>query len=197
MNERLIIAVALGCACMLSLILPIQGLSEDAEINSLKAEAINISKRFGGNLKPRLKEAMRNGGPVKAIDVCSNKAPEIAKELSRETGWQVKRVSLKPRNSKTAIPDEWEREILQKFNERQAHGESPGQMSHGEIVDGRFRFLKAQPVGSLCLTCHGENIIDPVKNALKSNYPDDKATGYSLGEIRGAFSLSKKLRPSE
>ena len=193
MNERLIIAVALGCACMLSLILPIQGLSEDAEINSLKAEAINISKRFGGNLKPRLKEALKSGGPVKAINVCSRKAPEIASELSHETGWQVKRVSLKPRNSSTAVPDEWETKILQQFNERLAQGESPGQLAHGEIVNGRFRFIKAQPVESICLTCHGKNVTEKIRNTLRKNYPDDKATGYSLGEIRGAFSLSKKL----
>ncbi|MFO7606386.1 MAG: DUF3365 domain-containing protein [Desulfurivibrionaceae bacterium] len=188
-----IVPLALGCACLLTLILPFQVLGEDAEIKSLKAEALSIAKRFGENLKPRLKEALKNGGPVKAIDVCSNKAPQIARELSLETGWQVKRVSLKPRNSRTASPDEWERAILQKFNERQALGEPPDKLAHGEIVDGRFRFLKAQPVESLCLLCHGKTIAEPVKNALKLHYPNDKATGYSLGEIRGAFSLSKKL----
>lgn len=193
MSDKLIVAVAFGCACLLSFVLPFQVLSDDGEKTSLKAEAISIAKRFGGALKPRLKEALQNGGPVKAIDVCSKRAPEIARELSLETGWEVKRVSLKPRNSKTAKPDEWERVILQQFNERQARGESPEQMGHGEIKDGRFRFLKAQQVESVCLICHGKTITDPVRKALKLHFPNDKATGYSLGEIRGAFSLSREL----
>ena len=193
MTYRSIIAYVLGCFFLLGFIIPTPALSGDAGITSLKAEAVSIVKRFGGNLKPRLKEALKSGGPVKAIDVCSRKAPEIAGELSHETGWQVKRVSLKPRNSSTAVPDEWERKVLQQFNERLAQGESPGQLAHGEIVNGRFRFLKAQPVESICLTCHGKNVTEKIRNTLRKNYPDDKATGYSLGEIRGAFSLSKKL----
>ncbi len=193
MKGRSIVPLALGCACLLTLILPFQVLGEDAEIKSLKAEALSIAKRFAGKLKPRLKEALKNGGPVKAIEVCSKEAPRIARELSLETGWQVKRVSLKPRNRRTASPDQWERAILQKFNERRALGEPPDELAHGEIVDSRFRFLKAQPVESLCLLCHGETIAEPVKNALRLHYPNDKATGYSVGEIRGAFSLSKNL----
>ena len=44
------------------------------------------------------------------------------------------------------------------------------------------------------LAKHDENYMPPeVEEALKNHYPEDTATGYSLGQIRGAFSLSKKL----
>ena len=193
MRDQSIVTIVFGCACLLVLLLPSQVLSGSNENASLQAEALSIAKRFGGTLKPRLKGALQTGGPIKAIDVCSINAPGIAKELSLETGWEIKRVSLNPRNSKTARPDQWERKILQQFNERQAQGEPPEKMAHGEIVDGRYRFMKAQGVEAICLICHGKTLIPSVENALKLHYPNDKATGYSLGEIRGAFSLSKQL----
>ena len=160
---------------------------------TLNKEAMSIVKKFGGTLKPQLKKALKSGGPVKAIEVCSVKAPEIAKKLSSETGWKVKRVSLKARNSKTAIPDAWERKVLMQFDARQAKGEKAEKMAYAEVVDGRFRFMKAQGVGGVCMNCHAEKIKAPVAKALKHHYPDDKARGYSLGQIRGAFSLSKNL----
>ena len=151
------------------------------------------SKEIRGTLKPQLKSALLSGGPVNAIKVCSTQAPEIARKLSLETGWEIKRVSLKPRNRKTALPDEWERRVLEHFDERQSKGEAPGKMAYGEIIDGQFRFMKAQGVEPVCLKCHGERLTPAVEDALKQHYPDDKATGYSLGQVRGAFSLSKGL----
>ncbi len=160
---------------------------------SLKAEAVGIVKKFGGTLKPQLVGAMKSSGPVAAIEVCSVQAPAIAKQLTKETGWNVKRVSLKARNNNTAIPEAWETKVLQQFEERQANGEPAKKMAYAEIVDGQYRFMKAQGVGPLCLKCHGEQVQDSIQAALKLHYPKDTAMGYKLGEIRGAFSLTKEL----
>ena len=62
-----------------------------------------------------------------------------------------------------------------------------------EVTDGRFRFMKAQAVEAVCLNCHAAEIEPEVEAALKQKYPNDKARGYSLGQIRGAFSLSREL----
>lgn len=161
----------------------------------LKDEAVGIVKKFGGSLKPQLKQAIQEGGPAHAVSVCAEKAPAIAEQLSNETGWQIKRVSLKPRNQQNAEPDAWEREVLQQFDQRQANGESAAEMAVAEIVDGEFRFMKAQGVETVCLNCHAADIPPEVEAALKTNYPMDKARGYSLGQIRGAFSLTKSLEP--
>jgi hypothetical protein len=79
------------------------------------------------------------------------------------------------------------------FNNRQKNGESAKKMAYSEVVDGKFRFMKAQGTEKVCLTCHSKNVASKVKKEIHKYYPNDKATGYSLGEIRGAFSLSKKL----
>ncbi|MDJ0832447.1 MAG: DUF3365 domain-containing protein [Gammaproteobacteria bacterium] len=169
--------------------------SAAAEVDKakLKQEAVSIVKKFGGTLKPALKKAIKTGGPAHAVSVCSETAPEIAQKLRSDTGWYVKRVSLKPRNSSSAIPDSWEQKVLQQFDQRQAKGESAEKMAYAEVVDGKFRFMKAQGVEPVCLTCHAATIAPDTEAALKDKYPDDKARGYTLGQIRGAFSLAKDL----
>jgi hypothetical protein len=178
-------------ATALLTVTPLQ--AEQANQGELKKEAVKLIKLFGGTLKPELKSALQNGGPAHAIGVCSEKAPEIAKNLSDASGWNIKRVSLKARNSSSAIPDSWEQKVLKQFDERQAKGESAKNMAYSEVVDGKYRFMKAQGAGKLCLTCHGAEVKPEVEAALKEKYPDDMARGYSLGQIRGAFSLTKDL----
>ncbi len=164
------------------------------DMNALKAEAIGIVKQFGGSLKPELKQAMQAGGPPNAISVCAEKAPAIARQLSDQSGWYLKRVSLKPRNAESATPDAWEKKVLQQFDERQASGESADKMAYAEVVDGRFRFMKAQGVEGICLACHGAELKPATEAALDAKYPLDTARGYDLGQIRGAFSLAKDLQ---
>jgi len=166
-------------------------LAADNNKDELKQEAISIVKKFGGTLKPQLQDAVKSGGPAHAISVCSTLAPVIAQNLSNETGWEVNRVSLKARNNKTAIPDAWEKKVLQQFDERQTAGESAEKMAFGEVVDGKYRFMKAQGVEALCLNCHAAEVSPEVEAALRQYYPQDTARGYTLGQIRGAFSLSR------
>lgn len=167
--------------------------AQQIDTSSLKTEAITIVKKFGGTLKPQLKKALAQGGVQQAIEVCSVQAPEIAKNLSMSTQWQVKRVSLKARNHRNAVPNAWERSVLEEFNHRQQQGESAKTIAKSAVVGDEFRFMKAQGTAPLCLTCHGSTLTAETKAALKEYYPEDKATGYSLGQIRGAFSLTKKL----
>lgn len=167
--------------------------AQSIDMPGLKAEAITVVKQFGGTLKPKLKKALTQGGVKEAIDVCSVKAPEIAKDLTLTTPWHVKRVSLKARNNNNAIPDAWEKSVLEEFDQRQQQGESAKTMAKAEVVNGEFRFMKAQGTASLCLTCHGSKLSADTKAALNKYYPKDQAVGYSLGQVRGAFSLTKKL----
>lgn len=188
MNPKLL-PLLLGLPLLLSL----QSLhAADLDKEQLKQEAIGIVKKFGGSLKPELKKAIQAGGPAHAISVCSERAPSIAQNLSSDSGWMVKRVSLKAR-SETAVPDAWEKKVLEQFDQRQANGESAAKMAYMEVVDGSFRFMKAQGVEAVRLNCHAAEIKPEVGAALKQKYPNDKARGYTLGQIRGAFSLSRDI----
>jgi hypothetical protein len=178
-------------------LLPVHGRSgtipDQQDQHALQQEAKALVKRFASELKPRLSNALQSGGPVHAITVCADQAPQIASQISIETGWQVKRVSLKARNQSGATPDDWEKQVLQSFETRRAGGEAVSSMIHSEIIDSSYRFMKPQIVEAVCLNCHGSKLQPDVTRALQQHYPNDQATGYSLGQIRGAFSLSKTL----
>lgn len=182
--------ITAGALATIIISLPVQAVEVNQQ--ALKKEAVGIVKRFGGTLKPELKKALKKGGPAYAISVCSEKAPAIAHQLQNDTGWYIKRVSLKPRNP-LAKPDPWEEKVLKMFDERQAKGEDPKKMAYAEVVDGKYRFMKAQGVEQVCLNCHAAKVKPEVEAALKEKYPNDKARGYSLGQVRGAFSLARDL----
>ncbi len=165
----------------------------ESDLDALKLEAVALVQQFGGTLKPQLKSAMQSGGTVKAIDVCSRQAPQIAQSIAEASGWSVKRVSLKARNATMGTPDNWERQTLEWFDAQVEAGVDASTLVKAEVVDGAYRFMKAQPVQGLCLSCHGEALSPDTEAALKAHYPDDLARGYQMGQVRGAFSVQKQI----
>lgn len=163
--------------------------------NAAAEEAKVLTKVFAETLKGELQAAIKAGGPISAVAVCKDRAPTIAADLAKHSGWDVKRTSLKPRNLALDTPDAWERQVLTRFEERKAAGEAADTLAFGAVVDDagtkRFRFMKAIPTGDVCLACHGKDINPDVASALDAAYPKDQARGYALGDIRGAFSVSK------
>ncbi|RLA25688.1 MAG: DUF3365 domain-containing protein [Gammaproteobacteria bacterium] len=153
-------------------------------------ESRSITKFLGSRLQADLKEAISTGGPVAAINVCKDAAPHIAAELSRMSGAKVSRTSLRFRNPRNA-PEAWQAVILEEFDARLKSAESTASLEHFEVAaDSSARFMKAIPTGPVCLVCHGSDLAPEVRAVLDEHYPYDRARGYELGEIRGAFSIN-------
>lgn len=154
-------------------------------------------KAMGGQLKGELQAAVKAGGPVAALSVCNEKAPAIASAVSQEKNVSISRVSLKNRNPDNA-PNEWQTAVLNDFESRKAAGESADKLFHAEVVEDngqkQFRFMKAIAAGKACLTCHGEEIKPEITAKLNEVYPDDKATGFKEGDLRGAFVVITNLQ---
>ena len=180
------------CAALLIPAFLLASDDNSAEIEQAK----KATAAFGGALKSELVKAMQSGGAIAAIDVCHTRADEIAETLSKKTGMNVSRVSAKNRNPGNAAND-WQLNVLRSFDERRESGEAPGSLTWNETVENakgeEFRFMKAIPTGGLCLQCHGTAIAPEVSTRLDELYPDDKATGYSEGQIRGAFLVTRQL----
>jgi len=164
--------------------------------DALAAQARGIVKSFATDLKQTLVKTMKSEGPVAAIAVCNVSAPEIAEEKAAASGWKVGRTSAKLRNPENA-PDSWEAKVLAMFATKKAAGKDLKTLQFYETVEENgkksFRYMKAIPVAKGCLACHGENVKDPVKASLKDLYPQDTATGFKIGDLRGAFTLTKPL----
>ncbi len=169
-----------------------------ADEAKLLDEARGVATSVPPKLLAVLQEEIAKGGPEGAIDVCRDKAPQLAKEVSEKTGWNVRRDSLKNRNPK-AVPDAWEQAVLQDFDRRAAAGENPATLEKGEVVVDNgvkvYRYIKALPVQPLCLNCHGapENMSQATKAKLAERYPNDKGTGYAVGQIRGAMTIRRPI----
>ncbi len=184
-------------AIALALTLFANGPAFSGEFKSPQAEARSIIKNYVGDLKANLISAIKDGGPANAIKVCQTVAVPLADHISEDSGWKLARTSLRLRNQANAA-DEWELKVMMDFARKRAAGANPKKLEYSEVVsvDGKktFRYMKAIPTKAVCLKCHGTAITDNVKNKLTELYPNDKATGYKAGQIRGVFTLSKVIK---
>ena len=132
--------------------------------------------------------------PASALRVCASIAQNVARKHEAE-GWRVRRVSQKVRNPGDT-PDPDERDVLRFWEQEKAAGRLGPTTEHREIVtEGGQRYIRyMRPIfiaGPVCLQCHGApSKLDPdVVRALEELYPQDQATGYAVGDLRGAISV--------
>lgn len=167
------------------------------DVKEYVAEANMIIKDFMTSLKSELVAALKAGGPANGIEVCKSAAPVITAEVVERHGWDVGRTALKVRNPDNK-PSEWEREMLEAFVKQTSEGADPKTLSVTRIVEKggekTFRYMKVIPMGAKpCTTCHGDKIDPALQAKIKELYPEDEAVGFKPGEVRGAFTLSRKI----
>jgi hypothetical protein len=153
-----------------------------------------LSTDLGGLVMSTLQEQ----GPVAALEVCSTVAQRRTSEHAA-SGVGVRRVSERLRNPDNA-PDEWEARELEEMARLHEQGETPSEVvgifRRGEA--STLRYLRPITIAPPCLTCHGQpsEIAPEVAEILRQRYPDDRATGYRAGDLRGAVSVAVDLPPT-
>jgi len=157
------------------------------------AKARDVVQLFKDRLRGELAAALKSGPVANAIGTCQTLAPDLTTQISDDSGIELARVALKLRNPENA-PDDWEEKVLQSFQAQALTGADVAKLEHYEIIttaegDKMFRYMRGIPVREKCLACHGTDVKQDVKAELARLYPEDKATGYKLGEMLGAFSL--------
>ena len=169
--------------------------ADSDEQAAFERDAQAAIKDLSTHLKEALMSALQDGGPVEAISVCKLVAPTIADEMSKKYSLDIHRTSLRVRNLENEA-DSWETGVLQNFETRLKTGEAIQSLTFIEKVDSDlgydWRYMKAIPTDKVCLSCHGSKIALPVSKIIDKNYPNDMATGYKMGDIRGAFSVKRR-----
>ena len=166
-----------------------QGVSEN-QLVAMRTTANDFMKE----LKGVLIQQMQTGGIMQAVSVCSDTAQLLTNKFGVERGVFIKRVSLKNRN-KNNFPDDVEKRALNKFELLKQNNELDGETEFAEITtEGDYKYLhylKPIILQAECLNCHGnqENMMPDVKDLIAQNYPADRATGYKVGDLRGAVSI--------
>jgi hypothetical protein len=135
--------------------------------------------------KRQLQTALQQGlakGPESAIDACRSEAPRVAWALTTETK-RVGRTSHRLRNPANA-PKPWMQPILEELQ-----AAAPGAIAYrvAPIEPGWVGYAEPIYLQPPCLTCHGTSIRPSIARELEALYPEDRATGFSVGDFRGLF----------
>jgi hypothetical protein len=132
----------------------------------------------------RLTEAMNDGGPVRALDVCKEEAQRLTVEVAKQEGIAIGRTSFRVRNGKNA-PRPWAKGPVMAASGKKVSEVDPVLFDLGTKIG----LLRPIPTGPLCLNCHGDKatLAKDVRASLERHYPTDRATGFKENDVRGFF----------
>ncbi len=144
--------------------------------------ARTAAKTFKVALKKALTGALSDGGPAKAIEVCSREASRLAAAASHD-GITLGRATTKTRNPNNRARG-WQADAFAQF-EALPDAERAGATFTRTLDDGATAYAEPLIAQGLCLMCHGTAVAGEVATAIASRYPEDQATGYAEGDLRG------------
>ncbi|MCB4763191.1 MAG: DUF3365 domain-containing protein [Sulfurovum sp.] len=156
--------------------------------DNIKSEGINYIKMLGGALKNELKAHMKKDpSGLEALTFCTGGANKITNDVNAKlpTYAKVRRTALKVRNSKVNTPDKIDKEVMEAYKKSiVAKTFTPKDIKVIKVGD-TTRVYKPLTIKKVCLKCHGANLSPKITKVLKSAYPDDNATGFKEGDLRG------------
>lgn len=143
-----------------------------ADVEGLTALRSSLAKSFVG--EPDQETFARVCKPVGAR----------AKQLATENGWKIAQLAERYRNPEHRL----DYEALRVFKMMEDDPTLMGMWIQTE-VDGEagVRYFRRITVEPACLACHGPK--DERPQFVKDGYPDDRAYGFEVGDLRGLFSV--------
>lgn len=157
---------------------------------------IEMGKQFAmqtkGVLGKNLLNAIKTKGVENALEFCSVNAIGLTDSVAQSLDAKIKRVSDKNRNPENAA-SEVELKYIFYVKELLARNEKP----IPQITEKDDRWIAYYPIlmDQMCLQCHGKQnteILPKTLSKIHELYPDDKATGYKLNELRGIWVVDMK-----
>lgn len=146
-------------------------------------------------LSAQLKTAIKKDGLQSAVKYCQTNALKITDSLSNNYNVNIKRTSEKFRNSENK-PNSNELSVLLKYQNDKNNGYIMEPFVE-KVNDAEFNFYSPIIINDLCLKCHGivgETLLKEDRLYIKEFYPQDLATGYQKGDLRGMWSINFKIK---
>lgn len=147
--------------------------------------AVSTKAALGKNLISAIQEK----GTLGALEFCNIQAMPLTDSMAVVHKAKIKRVSDKPRNSNNQANAQ-ELEYIEVFKNSVASDTKVEPIVNQ--ANGQVSFYYPITTNAMCLQCHGipnEQIRPETLSALKNLYPDDKAIGYDVDEVRGIWSI--------
>jgi len=142
-----------------------------------RAAAMGAKDSLMREMMAELETALDEGGGVAAIEVCRSRAPAIAAHVAEEHGVGIGRTSHRLRNPDN-MPPPWAEDLVAAASAEPAFLAGPA---------GRLGALLPIRLKAGCTMGQGtaETITEEVATAIAENYPEDMATGFTEGDLRG------------
>ncbi len=161
-----------------------------ADMDTTKAEGIKYIKMLGKALKTEMKAHMKQDpSGLEALAFCSGSADTITKEVNAKLPAyaKVRRTALRVRNDKVNAPDATDKKVMAEFEKEIAAKKLTPKSIEVVKVGDTTRIYKPLVTKKMCLKCHGSDLSPKIADAIKSAYPNDKATGFKEGSLRGVI----------
>ena len=175
--------------------------NKSMEVKKLnEADIIQAGMKWGDEISTEaqqqlinaLQKAIEEKGVPGAIEFCKVQALPILQSVSEKHGVSIRRASNRYRNPQDK-PTEEEKGILEAY-EYNAENELPLEPSIQKFENGEvYLYTKAIKIpNAMCLSCHGQpgtDISPETQKVIDELYPNDLATGFKLGDLRGMWSI--------
>lgn len=143
-------------------------------------------------LKRALIEAVATQGPDGAVAYCQVQAYPLTEAIGNREGVSVRRAALRYRNPANAA-DSLEREIMAEYAGLLIPGQAPPPPRLVRSAAGEVHFFAPIVLLPFCGQCHGQPSLDisaATLAAIQKRYPDDLATGFTPGDLRGLWHVT-------
>ena len=148
-------------------------------------------------LSSNLQSAIQQGGVSNALPFCSLAASPLTSGMAAKHEVTLRRVTHRPRNP-AGRADATEQAVLNRFAAMMT-GTNPPPPWVTNLAPNTVTFFAPILLNSeLCLKCHGEpgrDIAAENLAVIRKFYPQDEATGFKLGDLRGAWRIDFPLAP--
>ena len=145
-------------------------------------ESIEALDRMRSTLAGSLLESERPVDQETFANVC-RPVGQRAATLSRENPWTVLQMAVRYRNSAHQADDE--ARMIHRLMEDRPDLQAVWIRTR---TDGEaYRYFRRITVEESCLACHGDPEDRP--DFVLEGYPDDRAYGFEVGDLRGVYSV--------
>jgi len=161
------------------------------EIELFTEQGNLIAKGTSEELSGKLMAKMKEGGIPLAVEYCNTAALPLTSKISKEEHVSIKRTSIKVRNPLNTANKE-EIQIINKFLSMIDRNVPPKPLVKLDL-SGNPHYYAPIFVDSKCLICHGtpdKELSRKADSIIKTYYPEDLATGFKEGDLRGIWSIS-------
>lgn len=173
-------------------------ISKEVSLDEAKDIAFHASNKLHEMMSANIKPKIEKGEILAGTQFCANESFSKIEELNKTLGdsISIKRISLNNRNP-NSYPFEDEKKILEAFDLLEKSNSFLPKEITQLTSDGNYKvYIPSTMSSKSCKSCHGDKnkTNEEVRKFLQEKYPNDKAFGFSSGQVRGAVVVTVKIK---